>query len=151
MQRTLISPPASWNSFSTNCKIWDFCPSLLRSGTGHFLQRTLQWPILNGLQFIGKKSRLQKQILTARAMNIQTFLYTCEVEDLGPLLANVDADVRPSYSQVSTTLIKHKGLHLKQKREWDRERHKGWKQRSDAAAWAPNLFMILGGNGWYLY
>lgn len=40
---------------------------------------------------------------------------TCKVEDFRPLLADVDTDVRPSYSQVGTTLIKHKGLHLKQK------------------------------------
>ena len=40
---------------------------------------------------------------------------TCEVEDLGPLLADVDTDVRPSYSQVGTTLIEHKGLDLEQK------------------------------------
>lgn len=37
---------------------------------------------------------------------------TCEVEDLRPLLADVDTDVGPSYSQVGTTLVKHEGLHL---------------------------------------
>lgn len=40
---------------------------------------------------------------------------TCEVEDLRPLLADVDTDVRPSYSQIGTTLVKHQGFHLKQK------------------------------------
>lgn len=40
---------------------------------------------------------------------------TCEVKDLRPLLADVDTDVRPSYSQVGTTLVKHEGFHLKQK------------------------------------
>lgn len=40
---------------------------------------------------------------------------TCEVEDLRPLLADVDADVRPSYSQIGTTLVEHQGFHLKQK------------------------------------
>lgn len=43
------------------------------------------------------------------------FPITCEVKDLRPLLADVDTDVRPSYSQVGTTLIKHEGFHLKQK------------------------------------
>lgn len=39
---------------------------------------------------------------------------TCEVEDLRPLLANVDTDVRPSYSQVGATLVEHKGLDLEE-------------------------------------
>lgn len=45
----------------------------------------------------------------------QHFFLTGKVEDLRPLFADVDADVRPSYSQVGTTLVKHEGLHLKQK------------------------------------
>lgn len=45
-------------------------------------------------------------------MQTQIFFLTCKVEDLRPLLADVDTDVRTSHSQVGTTLVKHEGLHL---------------------------------------
>lgn len=44
-------------------------------------------------------------------------LLTSKVEDLRPLLADVDTDVRTSHSQVGTTLIKHKGLDLKREKK----------------------------------
>lgn len=51
---------------------------------------------------------------------------TCEVEDLRPLLADVDTDVRPSYSQVGTTLVKHEGLDLTQKHKENKiQKHRG--------------------------
>lgn len=52
----LSCPPFILNvSFSTNCKIWDFCPFLPRSGTERSLQRPLQSPILNGLKIERQK------------------------------------------------------------------------------------------------
>lgn len=42
------------------------------------------------------------------AQNLNCFsALTCEVKDLGPLFADVDADVRPTDSQVGSTLVKH--------------------------------------------
>lgn len=45
-------------------------------------------------------------------MQNQIFSLTCKVKDLRPLLADIDTNVRTSHSQVSTTLIKYKGLDL---------------------------------------
>lgn len=42
---------------------------------------------------------------------------TCEVEDLGPLLTDVDPDVSATHSQVRPTLVKHQGLHLRERKE----------------------------------
>lgn len=57
-----------------------------------------------------------------------SFPLTCEVEDLGPLFADVDTDVRPSNSQVGSALVKHEGLYLKQKKNthnWNETKIKG--------------------------
>lgn len=104
--------------FSTNCKIWDFCPFLLRSGTWRFLQRPLQSPVLCGLKWERKeKVKLlgTKHCHVCIRNNLFCFflLLTCKVEDLRPLLADVDTNVRPSDGQVGSTLIEHKGLHLR--------------------------------------
>lgn len=50
------------------------------------------------------------------------FLLTCEVEDLRPLLADVDTDVRTSHSQVGTTLIKHEGLDLSREKIYEKKK-----------------------------
>lgn len=42
---------------------------------------------------------------------------TSKVEDLGPLLADVDSDVGSTHGQVGTTLVEHQGLHLRGERE----------------------------------
>lgn len=105
---------------STNCRIWDFCPFRLRTRTEHSHQRPLLSPILSDLQLEGKnkvKSLKTHQYdqFTYRKKKQNIFLLTSEVEDFRPLLADVDTDVRTSHSQIGTALIKHKGLHLKQK------------------------------------
>lgn len=51
---------------------------------------------------------------TKQIVKKKNLFLTCEVEDLRPLLANVDTDVRPSYSQVGATLVEHKGLDLEE-------------------------------------
>ena len=120
---------------STNCKIWDFYPFLQRSGTWHFLQRPHQSPILCGLQREKKNQDLKKKkkkayFLKANATSHSwdehlnrdclLSLLTCEVENFRPLLADVHTNVSTSYSQVGSTLIKHKGFHLKQETSWTR-------------------------------
>lgn len=37
---------------------------------------------------------------------------TCEMEDLCPLLADVDLDIRPAQRQIGPTLVENQGFHL---------------------------------------
>lgn len=53
-------------------------------------------------------------LVTSVSVNVVSSL-TCEVENLRPLFADVDTNVRSSHSQVGTTLIEYKGLDLQQK------------------------------------
>lgn len=116
--------------FSTSCKISNFGPFLQSSGNERSLRRPPRSPNLCDLQMHKNES------ISTMAINVTQWMYiwqyngkwalTCEIEDLGPLLADVDTDVGSSYSQVGTTLVKHEGLHLQEQDTEMKTLQTGW-------------------------